>query len=176
MVENYIYDDREDKYNQTWPDGDRGKFELNVYGEPIVDEDKISSIDIQVGNNAGEKITIELPNTTLKSMKLDDPAISVLTQDDASEAMTRISNAIEYMNKERSKMGACQNRFEGTLNNLFSSEENMQVAESRIRDTDMAQYIMEHSKYSILTQSSQAMLAQSNEMQKAVLNLMSSWQ
>ena len=82
----------------------------------------------------------------------------------------------EYMNKERSKMGACQNRFEGTLNNLFSSEENMQVAESRIRDTDMAQYIMEHSKYSILTQSSQAMLAQSNEMQKAVLNLMSSWQ
>lgn len=171
----YIYDDREYAHGRSWPSGDFGKFELNVYGETIKDEDKISSLDFQVGNYAGQKITIQLPNTTLKSMELEDPWVSVLTQEDASESITRIDNAIEYMNEERSRMGAYQNRFEGTLNNLFSSEENLQSSESRIRDADMAEYSIEHSKQSILTQASQAMIAQSNEMQKSVLNLMSSW-
>ncbi|ADC49187.1 flagellin domain-containing protein Fli [Alkalihalophilus pseudofirmus OF4] len=90
----------------------------------------------------------------------------------ASSAITTINSAIETVSAERSKLGAVQNRLEHTISNLNNSSENLQAAESRIRDVDMAREVMEMTKNNILSQASQAMLAQANQAPQAVLQLL----
>ncbi len=96
----------------------------------------------------------------------------VLTQADADAAITAINNAIEQVSAERSKLGAYQNRLEHTIANLGVSAENLQAAESRIRDVDMAQEMMTFTRYQILQQASIAMLAQANVAPQSVLQLL----
>jgi flagellin len=98
--------------------------------------------------------------------------ISIFNQADADDAITIINNAIETVSAERAKLGAYQNRLEHTINNLGTSAENLQAAESRIRDVDMAREIMEFTRSNILSQASQAMLAQANQLPQAVLQLL----
>src|SRR5690625_3834522 len=98
--------------------------------------------------------------------------IDISSQESADEAITTINNAIETVSSERSKLGAVQNRLEHTINNLGASAENLQAAESRIRDTDMAKEMMEFTKNNILTQAAQAMLAQSQQIPQGVLQLL----
>ncbi|ARK32093.1 flagellin Hag [Halalkalibacter krulwichiae] len=83
-----------------------------------------------------------------------------------------IDKAIEQVSSERSKLGALQNRLDHSINNLNTSAENLQAAESRIRDVDMAREVMEMTKNNILSQASQAMLAQANQAPQAVLQLL----
>jgi flagellin len=90
----------------------------------------------------------------------------------ATAAITTINEAIEKVSSERSKLGANQNRLEHTINNLGTSAQNLTSAESRIRDVDMAKEMMNQTKNSILAQASQAMLAQSNQIPQAVLQLL----
>lgn len=90
----------------------------------------------------------------------------------ATAAITTINDAIEKVSSERSKLGANQNRLEHTINNLGTSAQNLTAAESRIRDVDMAKEMMEQTRNSILSQASQAMLAQSNQIPQAVLQLL----
>ena len=101
---------------------------------------------------------------------LDNPG--VLTQAGADAAITNINNAIEQVSAERSKLGAIQNRLEHTINNLGTSAENLQAAESRIRDLDMAAEMMEFTKNNILQQAATAMLAQANMLPQSVLQLL----
>lgn len=171
----YIYDDREYENTHDWPKGNAGRFDVGVFGEPVEDKKEIAYIDIQVGANEGQNIRIQLPNTKLEKLKLEDPYLSVMSNDDAGDSIKRVDDAILYVNGERSRMGAYQNRLEHTINNISNTEENMQSSESKIRDADIAKNVLEHSKYSILTQAAQAMISQANEMPKAVLNLISSW-
>lgn len=96
----------------------------------------------------------------------------ILTQADADKAISAINNAIEAVSSERSKLGAYQNRLEHTINNLGASAENLQAAESRIRDVDMAKEMMEFTKMNILSQAATAMLAQANQQPQLVLQLL----
>jgi flagellin len=79
---------------------------------------------------------------------------------------------IKLVSEERSRLGAYQNRLEYTTNNLNTSSENLTAAESRIRDTDMAKEMMNFTKYNILNQAAQSMLAQANQQPQNVLQLL----
>ena len=98
--------------------------------------------------------------------------INVSEQKDADSAITVINTAIETVSTERSKLGALQNRLEHTIKNLDNTSENLQAAESRIRDVDMAKEMMEFTKQNILQQAATAMLAQANQAPQTVLQLL----
>ncbi|MCY7584101.1 flagellin, partial [Bacillus safensis] len=83
-----------------------------------------------------------------------------------------VDGAIKQVSDQRSKLGAVQNRLEHTINNLGASAENLTAAESRIRDVDMAKEMSEFTKNNILSQASQAMLAQANQQPQNVLQLL----
>ena len=105
-----------------------------------------------------------------KSLGLD--AIDISTQEGAGNAIAVINAAIEKVSTARSDLGAIQNRLDHTINNLGVTTENMTAAESRIRDVDMAEEMMQFTKNNILTQASQAMLAQANQLPQGVLQLL----
>lgn len=105
--------------------------------------------------------------TTAEEFSLD-----VSTSAGASNSISKINDAIEKVSSERSKLGAVQNRLEHTINNLGTSAENLQAAESRVRDVDMARVMMEFTKDGILQQAAQAMLAQANQQPQGVLQLL----
>jgi flagellin len=96
----------------------------------------------------------------------------MLDNSQANDAILTINNALEQVSGERAKYGAMQNRLEHTLNNLRVSEENLQAAESRIRDTDMASEMVKLNKDKIISQSGTAMLAQANTTPQGVLQLL----
>lgn len=88
------------------------------------------------------------------------------------ELLATIDKAIENVSEQRSNLGAAQNRLEHTINNLTATAENLSAAESRIRDVDMAEEMMEFTKNNILSQAATAMLAQANQMPNSVLQLL----
>ena len=99
-------------------------------------------------------------------------ALDVTNQSSASLAIEAYDNAIQKVSTERAKLGAMQNRLEHTINNLDTSAENLQSAESRFRDVDMASEMTTYSKYNILQQAGQSMLAQANQSTQGVLSLL----
>ena len=103
-------------------------------------------------------------------MKLADVDIS--TQGNAQNAMDALKAAINSVSDIRGTLGATQNRLEHTINNLSVMQENIQDAESTIRDTDVADEMMKYTKNNILVQSAQAMLAQANQQPQGVLQLL----
>src|SRR5690606_39987859 len=88
------------------------------------------------------------------------------------DALAYVDNAIKTVSEERSKLGAYQNRLEHTIANLDNAAENLQAAESRIRDVDMAYEMMNFTKFQILQQASTSMLAQANLAPQSVLQLL----
>lgn len=99
-------------------------------------------------------------------------ALDIRTHPSATAAISVIDGAINQVSAERSKLGAFQNRLEHTISNLGNSAENLQSAESRVRDVDMAKEMMEMTKSNILSQASQSMLAQANQRPQSVLQLL----
>ncbi|MEJ6950169.1 flagellin N-terminal helical domain-containing protein [Natronospora cellulosivora (SeqCode)] len=98
--------------------------------------------------------------------------IDISSQTAADKAVTDINSAIEEVSAQRSELGAYQNRLEHTIENLGTSSENLQAAESRIRDLDMAAEMMDFTKSNILNQAATAMLAQANQAPQSVLQLL----
>lgn len=98
--------------------------------------------------------------------------VNVSTQKSANRAIKTINEALTRVSDQRSTLGAIQNRLEHTIRNLDNAAENTQAAESRIRDIDMAKEMSEFTKKNILTQASQAMLAQANQLPQQVLQLL----
>ncbi|WP_018921994.1 flagellin [Salsuginibacillus kocurii] len=98
--------------------------------------------------------------------------IDISSQEAADSAITDINDAIESVSEQRSNLGAVQNRLEHTIDNLDNASENLSAAESRIRDTDMAQEMMNQTSANILNQASQSMLAQANQEPQNVLQLL----
>ncbi|EHL19937.1 hypothetical protein HMPREF9628_01110 [Peptoanaerobacter stomatis] len=132
-------------------------------------------IDTHKKTIASKKDTIESKNKTISELEAKISArggVQVNTQSNASTAITRINDAISKVSKQRSDLGAIQNRMEHTIKNLDNSAENLQAAESRVRDVDMAKEMSEFTKKNILTQASQAMLAQANQLPQQVLQLL----
>ena len=127
-----------------------------------------ATVDFQIGANATQQISINI-----ESMKVDDLSLDTVdVTADAGAAITAIDTAIESVSKQRSSLGAVQNRLEHTINNLNTSSENLTSAESRIRDVDMAKEMMEMTKNNILQQAAQSMLAQANQNPQNVLQLL----
>jgi flagellin len=131
-----------------------------------------SSLTFQVGANAGETISMSLIDA--QSSTLGISAVDVSSADNAtiSVHLTNIQKAIETVSDNRATLGAIQNRLEHTINNLGTTSENLQAAESRIRDVDMAKEMMTFTKNNILTQAAQSMLAQANQQPQGVLQLL----
>lgn len=118
----------------------------------------------------------ELQNMGAAIGRMDSEALGIngiLVTDaiSAGKAITKIDEAISRVSSLRSDLGAVQNRLEHTINNLGVAAENITASESRIRDVDMAQEMMEFTKLNILTQASTAMLAQANSQPQSVLQL-----
>ena len=134
---------------------------------------------LQVGANAGQEVALGINSMRAKDLEIvqtkegsEGKALSVTNQASASLAVSAYDMAIQKVSTERAKMGAVQNRLEHTISNLDTSAENLQSAESRIRDTDMAEEMTNYSKSNILMQAGQSMLAQANQSAQGVLSLL----
>ena len=132
-----------------------------------------SSKHLQVGALAGQNIDISINSMTASALGIGTAAlISVASFSAAGKTMSNVQKAISAVSKERSKLGAIQNRLEHTISNLDNISENTSSAESRIRDTDMADEMVNYSKNNILSQAGQSMLAQANQSTQGVLSLL----
>ena len=136
-------------------------------------------LTLQIGatGDAYNKVTINVGNMSSKGLGIDNLRnIGIMSQDAASAALDQIKNgadsAINTVSSVRAELGAMQNRLEHTINNLDVAAENMQSANSQIRDTDMAKEMMEYTKKNVLTQAAQAMLAQANQQPQSILQLL----
>ncbi|MQL51460.1 flagellin [Desulfofundulus thermobenzoicus] len=141
--------------------------EGGVIGTNKASAENVTISAFTTSKNAG--VTI---NGVVTSDAVAAKGILVLRQDAANNAITVINNAINTVSIERSKLGAVQNRLEHTIANLGVSSENLSAAESRIRDVDMAQEMMNFTRNQILQQAGTAMLAQANMAPQAVLKLL----
>ncbi len=126
----------------------------------------------QIGANGGEDQRVALSVGNMSAVGIGVNDVSILTREDANDAIGVIDNAINQVSGTRADLGALQNRLEHTLNNLGVTKENLTAAESSIRDVDMAKEMMEFTKNNILVQASQAMLAQANQLPQGVLSLL----
>lgn len=127
---------------------------------------------LQVGANQDQVITIAISALTSTVGSALDAMVKVGTASAAQSSITIIQNSITNLSALRSKLGALQNRLEHTVANLDNISENTQSAESRIRDTDMAEEMVQYSKNNILQQAGQSMLAQANQANQGVLSLL----
>ena len=125
---------------------------------------------LQVGALADQSIGVSVSKMNTACLGVATLTVSSFTK--AGSAMTKIQAAIQKVSTQRSTLGALQNRLEHTINNLDTTSENTQSAESRIRDTDMAEEMVEYSKNNILSQAGQSMLAQANQQTQGVLSLL----
>jgi len=158
---------------------------------PAVTEDR--SMLFQIGANENQSMALDISDMRAASLGLTgtgagytvdknvtngtnneavESGLDVSNATNAASAITTIDNAIAAVSSERSKLGASQNRLEHTISNLGTSAENLQAAESRIRDLDMAEEIMAFTKNNILQQAATAMLAQANMAPQSVLQLL----
>ena len=126
----------------------------------------------QIGANSGQTVSLSIDNMSAASLGVGSGDINLSSQADASTAITTIDTAIKTVSSTRALLGAMQNRLEHTVNNLGTTSENLSASESRIRDVDMAKEMMEFTKNNILSQASQAMLAQANAQPQSVLQLL----
>ena len=101
-----------------------------------------------------------------------DEKISISTPEEANVAIGSVDAALKAVSRQRADLGAYQNRFEMASNGVAIAAENLQAAESRIRDTDMADEMVAYSKNNILQQAGQSMLAQANQANQGVLSLL----
>ena len=134
--------------------------------------DKTTTINLHVGESSDKANTIEVSIKTMNSKSLGIDDLDISTAEGAKKAIDTINSAIDTVSSIRSDLGALQNRLEHTINNLGVQNENITAAESRIRDVDMAKEMMAYTKNNILVQSSQAMLAQANQVPQGVLQLL----
>ena len=127
---------------------------------------------LQVGANKDQVITIAISALISTVGSALEDTVKVGTASAAQSSITIIQNSITNLSALRSKLGALQNRLEHTVANLDNISENTQSAESRIRDTDMAEEMVQYSKNNILQQAGQSMLAQANQANQGVLSLL----
>ncbi|MCI4127228.1 flagellin Hag [Bacillus haynesii] len=154
------------------------------------------SLVFQIGANATQQISVNIEKMSTDALGVKDPAdttgqtmlanqsvgdidVTKFADNDADAAdvgfdtqLKIVDSAINQVSAQRAKLGAVQNRLEHTINNLGASSENLTAAESRIRDVDMAKEMSEFTKNNILSQASQAMLAQANQQPQNVLQLL----
>ncbi len=157
---------------------------LNAGGSSVIGNSVTQDAPFYIGKwsiGAAGHITICVGgynnNVDIDLFRLDSRGLgitdtNILTLDDANSAVDDIDSAINRVSQMRSHYGAMQNRLEHTLSNLENTVENLSAAESRIRDTDMAEAVTEHVRNQIILQSGQSMLAQANRIPESILSLL----
>ena len=151
--------------------------EANITNTDIVfTKDKLSltgnSLTLQIGDTSDSynQLTVAIKDCHTAAIGIED--LDIGNQVDANAALNVIKDSINYISDVRGTLGATQNRLDHTINNLSVMQENIQDAESTIRDTDVADEMMAYTKNNILIQSAQAMLAQANQVPQGVLQLL----
>ena len=144
------------------------KVENNSVGETIYKD----GLTLQIGDTSDDFNQLQVSIDDMHTDALGIDGLSIADQDSAAKAVDVIKNAINQVSSVRGTLGATQNRLDHTINNLSVMTENIQDAESTIRDTDVADEMMAYTKNNILIQSAQAMLAQANQVPQGVLQLL----
>lgn len=175
--------------NDTLTDDDRQKLELE-FKELKKEIQRISTdtefntktllngdhatkgIKIQAGANSGQNIELFINGMGSEALGLKDASIA--TQEDADKAISTMDDALKRVSNERSRLGAYQNRLEHAYNVNVNTAENLQAAESRIRDADIAKEMMNMVKAQILMQASQYVLAMHMQQAQSILKLLES--
>ncbi|MBO5236315.1 MAG: flagellin [Spirochaetaceae bacterium] len=138
--------------------------------------DVTASMWLHIGANMDQRTQVFIGTMTATALNLrnlgDESIISLRDPDSANRAIGTLDEAIKRVNKQRADLGAYQNRLEYTITGLDIGAENLQAAESRIRDTDMATEMVEFTKNQVLQQAGTAMLAQANQSTQSVLSLL----
>ena len=124
----------------------------------------------QVGANPGQNITVVMKTMTTEAIGV--PGLTMETVSSANDALRRVDEAVDTVSRQRANFGAVQNRLEHVVSSLAVAEENLQAAESRIRDTNMATEIVNFMRLRILQDSSVAMLMQANLRPESVMRLL----
>ncbi|GGN93235.1 flagellin N-terminal helical domain-containing protein [Saccharibacillus kuerlensis] len=158
------------KSNGTYSASDKSNInaELNALGsqiDAIMTNTKFNGISIK------SNVSVQADDRSFK-IQITGVATTGFSGLSSATTLTNVSTAIENVAKQRSNLGAVQNRLEYTSNNLGTTVENLTAAESRIRDTDMAKEMVALSKNNILLQASQSMLSQANQSPQGVLSLL----
>lgn len=133
-----------------------------------------TALNFQVGaaGNTTSAITVDLTNADVSTIASTVSLLTVDTHGNAQDAIEAIDTEISSVSTARAELGAYQNRFDHTIKNLNVAVENLSASESRIRDTDMAQEMMNFTRSQILSQAGTAMLAQANQVPQGVLRLL----
>src|SRR5690625_3632823 len=171
-------------------DGSKGISDRTQFnGKDLINGDfSDTDLTFQIGANQEQQLNVNIGDMSAGGLGVDEISVvkaavaeegetpaspaEALTSTEYDEALGKIDAAIKTVSSQRSELGAVQNRLEHTINNLGASSENLTAAESRIRDVDMAKEMMNFTKSNILTQASQAMLAQANQTPQGVLQLL----
>ncbi len=142
-----------------------------VFGMKVATKEQ-KGLTLQIGDTSDSynQMTVSVKDMHTDAMGI--AGIDISNQEGAAAAVQTIRDAINYVSGVRGDLGAVQNRLEHTANNLSVMAENIQDAESTIRDTDIAEEMMSYTKNNILVQSAQAMLAQANQVPQGVLQLL----
>lgn len=127
-------------------------------------------MDLQIGANEGQTMSIRIPRVTPETLGIDK--MNIGTADGAQRAITLLDTAINEISAIRSKLGAYQNRLEHAISNLDVASENMTESLSRIEDVDMADEMAEYTQRNVLAQAGTAMLAQANSRPQNILSLL----
>jgi flagellin len=129
-----------------------------------------------IGANMDQRTRVYIGTMTSKALGVrnvgNEQIMSLSSPDSANRAIGTLDEALKKISKQRADLGAYQNRLEYSVKGLQVGSENLQAAESRIRDTDMAKEMVDFTKNQILTQAGTAMLAQANQMTQGVLSLL----
>lgn len=128
--------------------------------------------NLQVGANSGQSISFNISAMSAEALGVKSVAGKVSNFSNATAAIKTVQSALDKVSKQRSALGALQNRLEHTITNADNTAENLQAAESRIRDVDMAKEMVKFAKDTILQQAAQSMLAQANQQTQGVLALL----
>lgn len=128
--------------------------------------------NLQVGANNGQSINFGITDMRASGLSVDGVASQVASYDNATAAIATVQTGLDLVSAARSDLGALQNRLDHTIANADNTAENLQAAESRIRDVDMAKEMVKFAKDTILQQAAQSMLAQANQQTQGVLALL----
>ena len=166
--------DADDAYNTEEAQADGSyKYTFTIdKAEAIVQKDLTFSLHVGADADMTNKINVNVQAMDAASLGIKGLNVSDATGTAATYAIDAIADAINKVSAQRSALGAVQNRLEHTIDNLDNVVENTTAAESRIRDTDMAEEMVEFSKNNILAQAGQSMLAQANTATQGVLSLL----
>ena len=152
---------------------------MNVLTGRFARETETQIMQLHVGANMDQNERIYIGDMSARALGIvgatqggEDAMVSVADVESANKAIGSIDAALTVINKQRADLGAYQNRFEMAYNGVAVASENLQAAESRIRDTDMAKAVVDYTRDQILSQSTTAMLAQANSSSQSVLRLL----